>query len=53
MARVVPAAMVFAPSIDGISHAPAEDTAEADLAAAIEAYGQLANRALSASVSSG
>ena len=41
-ARVVPAAMVFCPSIRGISHSPAEDTAEADLAAGIEAFGALA-----------
>ncbi|HEX2358178.1 MAG TPA: Zn-dependent hydrolase [Solirubrobacterales bacterium] len=42
-ARRVPAAMVFSPSIGGISHSPAEDTAEADLRVAIEAFGQLAN----------
>jgi hydantoinase/carbamoylase family amidase len=45
-ARVVPAAMIFSPSIAGISHAKEEDTAEADLVAAIEAFGLLANRAL-------
>jgi hydantoinase/carbamoylase family amidase len=50
MARVLPAAMIFSASIDGISHAPEEDTAERDIAAAIEAYGLLANRALSASL---
>jgi N-carbamoyl-L-amino-acid hydrolase len=46
MARVLPAAMIFCPSVDGISHAPEEDTAEEDLAAGIEAYGALARRAL-------
>jgi hydantoinase/carbamoylase family amidase len=46
MARVLPAAMLFCPSIGGISHAKEEDTAEADLAVAIEAFGALANRAL-------
>jgi hydantoinase/carbamoylase family amidase len=46
VARVVPAAMVFTPSIGGISHAKEEDTSEADLAAGIEAFGLLANRAL-------
>jgi N-carbamoyl-L-amino-acid hydrolase len=46
MARVLPAAMIFCPSIDGISHAPEEDTAEDDLAAGIEAYGALARRAM-------
>jgi hydantoinase/carbamoylase family amidase len=42
MSRVVPAAMLFAPSKGGISHAPDEDTDEADLAVAIEAFGALA-----------
>ena len=46
VARVVPAAMVFTPSIAGISHAKEEDTAEADLTTAIEAFGLLANRVL-------
>jgi hydantoinase/carbamoylase family amidase len=46
VARVVPAAMLFVPSIGGISHAKEEDTSEADLAAGIEAFGALANRAL-------
>jgi hydantoinase/carbamoylase family amidase len=45
-ARVVPTAMVFCPSIGGISHAKEEDTEEADLLAAIEAFGILANRVL-------
>jgi len=44
MARVLPAAMVFCPSIAGLSHAKGEDTSEADLAAGIEAFGLLANR---------
>jgi len=43
---VVPAAMVFCPSTAGISHAREEDTPEADLVAAIEAFGLLANRVL-------
>ncbi len=46
VARVLPAAMVFAPSKGGISHAREEDTDEADLAVAIEAFGALATRAL-------
>jgi N-carbamoyl-L-amino-acid hydrolase len=46
MARVLAAAMVFCPSVAGISHAPEEDTADADLAVGIEAFGALANRAL-------
>jgi hydantoinase/carbamoylase family amidase len=41
MASLIPTAMVFSPSIRGISHAPEEDTAEEDLAAAIEAFGAL------------
>ena len=44
VARVLPAAMVFAPSRGGISHAREEDTAEPDLALAIEAYAELAGR---------
>jgi hydantoinase/carbamoylase family amidase len=43
MAPLVPTAMVFSPSIAGVSHAPEEDTAEPDLAAAIEAFGTLVN----------
>jgi hydantoinase/carbamoylase family amidase len=46
VARVVPAAMIFCPSIAGISHAKEEDTSEADLTAGIEAFGLLANRVL-------
>jgi hydantoinase/carbamoylase family amidase len=42
VARVLPAAMLFAPSERGISHAPEEDTAESDLKIAIEAFGLLA-----------
>jgi hydantoinase/carbamoylase family amidase len=47
VARVLPAAMLFVPSIGGISHAKEEDTSEADLATGIEAFGRLANAALS------
>jgi N-carbamoyl-L-amino-acid hydrolase len=43
MAPHVPTAMVFSPSIAGVSHASDEDTDEPDLAAAIEAFGSLAN----------
>jgi hydantoinase/carbamoylase family amidase len=46
VARVLPVAMIFAPSIGGLSHTPVEDTGEDDLAAAIEAFGLLANRLL-------
>jgi N-carbamoyl-L-amino-acid hydrolase len=46
IARVLPAAMLFAPSAGGISHAREEDTDEADLALAIQAFGALAARAL-------
>jgi hydantoinase/carbamoylase family amidase len=46
VARVVPTAMMFCPSIAGISHAKEEDTDEADLIAAIEAFGLLANEVL-------
>jgi N-carbamoyl-L-amino-acid hydrolase len=46
VARVVPAAMIFCPSVAGISHAKEEDTPEEDLIAAIEAFGLLVNRVL-------
>ena len=46
VARVLPAAMLFAPSVGGISHAPEEDTEEADLAVAIQTFAALAGRAL-------
>jgi len=46
VARVLPAAMLFCPSAEGISHAKEEDTPEPALAAAIEAFGLLANRVL-------
>jgi hydantoinase/carbamoylase family amidase len=46
VARVLPAEMIFAPSRAGISHAREEDTAEADLAVAIEAYAELTARLL-------
>jgi hydantoinase/carbamoylase family amidase len=46
VARVLPAAMMFCPSKQGISHAKEEDTDEADLAVAIEAFGLFADRVL-------
>ncbi len=46
VARVLPAAMLFAPSKAGISHAKEEDTARDDLLVAIEAFGRLAGRTL-------
>ncbi len=46
VASVRPAAMIFCPSAGGISHAAGEDTADDDLAAAIEAFGLAANRVL-------
>jgi hydantoinase/carbamoylase family amidase len=46
MAPQVPTAMVFSPSIAGVSHSPEEDTAKQDLLAAIEAFAKLANRRL-------
>jgi N-carbamoyl-L-amino-acid hydrolase len=44
MAPQVPTAMIFSPSIGGVSHAPEEDTSEPDLRAAIEAFGVLTKR---------
>ena len=40
VARLMPVAMLFAPSIGGISHAFEEDTDEADLVAAVEVLGR-------------
>jgi hydantoinase/carbamoylase family amidase len=47
VARVAPTAMMFCASARGLSHAPEEDTDEGDLVRAIEAFGELANGALS------
>ena len=44
MAPRVPSAMVFSPSIGGVSHSGEEDTSEEDLAAAIEVFGDTTNR---------
>ena len=50
MAPHLPTAMVFSPSIAGVSHSPEEDTAEPDLRAAIETFGSLVqNRITTAS----
>jgi N-carbamoyl-L-amino-acid hydrolase len=49
MAPRVPTAMVFSPSIGGISHAREEDTSAGDLRAAIEAFSALANHRTTAS----
>ena len=46
IAAHVPTAMVFSRSAGGISHSPEEDTEEADLLAAIAAFGLLAQRSL-------
>ncbi len=48
VARVMPAAMLFCPSKDGISHAPEEDTDDADLAVAIETFAGLAGSVVAA-----
>jgi allantoate deiminase len=50
MARHVRAAMLFAPSTGGLSHAPGEDTPEPDLERAIAAYGRLAARVIAGDV---
>jgi N-carbamoyl-L-amino-acid hydrolase len=46
LARVVPAAMIFAASRGGISHAPDEHSSDEDLRAAIAAFGELAGAVL-------
>jgi N-carbamoyl-L-amino-acid hydrolase len=48
VSRHVPTAMIFVPSLGGLSHTTREDTDEADLATGIEAFGLLANRVLAA-----
>jgi N-carbamoyl-L-amino-acid hydrolase len=45
VARVLPAAMIFVRSRAGISHAPEEDSSDADLALGIEAPGVAVDRA--------
>ncbi len=44
VARVLPTAMIFAPSIGGISHNPAEDTRREDLALALQTLADAAVR---------
>jgi N-carbamoyl-L-amino-acid hydrolase len=46
VARVLPAAMIFCSTANGISHAREEDAPEADLIAGIEAFGQLAQHTI-------
>ena len=46
IARRMPAAMLFMPSIGGISHHWAEDTKDEDLALGIEVLGEAARRYL-------
>jgi N-carbamoyl-L-amino-acid hydrolase len=46
VSRSTPTAMIFVPSLGGLSHTEREDTSEADLATGIEAFGSLANRVL-------
>jgi hydantoinase/carbamoylase family amidase len=41
VARRYPTVMVFSSSTDGVSHNPTEDTPEADLRVALQAYGRL------------
>jgi hydantoinase/carbamoylase family amidase len=46
MARLLPTVMIFSKSSPPVSHTPEEDTPEADLRVAIEAYGRTVARAL-------
>ncbi len=50
IARLVPTAMVFASSEGGVSHSPEEDTPDADLHAAITAFGALVREVVEAGV---
>jgi N-carbamoyl-L-amino-acid hydrolase len=47
IARVMPSAMLFVPSINGISHHWSEDTKEEDLALGVEVLAEGAARFLS------
>jgi N-carbamoyl-L-amino-acid hydrolase len=53
MARHLPVAMMFAPSTGGISHAKEEDTPEAELRQAVDAFGRLALRVIRGELLSG
>ncbi|MBM3667764.1 MAG: Zn-dependent hydrolase [Actinobacteria bacterium] len=44
LARIVPTAMLFCPSLGGLSHTSQEDTADEDLLVAIAALGVMASR---------
>jgi N-carbamoyl-L-amino-acid hydrolase len=46
VARILPAAMLFVPSIGGISHHWAKDTTDADLAFGVRVLGAAAERVL-------
>jgi hydantoinase/carbamoylase family amidase len=48
MARLIPTVMIFSSSSPPVSHTKEEDTPEADLRLAIEAYGRTVNAALAA-----
>ncbi|MEA2466000.1 MAG: allantoate deiminase, partial [Thermoleophilaceae bacterium] len=48
MAPLVPAVMLFVPSIRGISHSREEDTAEDDIAAGVRALDRLLDRVIAA-----
>ncbi len=50
MALVVPSVMVFSSSTGGVSHAPAEDTPDADLERALDAFGRLARSVIEGGV---
>jgi acetylornithine deacetylase/succinyl-diaminopimelate desuccinylase-like protein len=46
LAPLVPTAMLFVPSLRGISHSPEEDTAEDDIAAGVRALDHLLDRTI-------
>ena len=46
MARLIPTVMIFSSSSPPVSHTPEEDTPEADLRVAIEAYGRTVQGAI-------
>ena len=51
MGRIMPAVMMFAMSINGLSHCKEEDTAEADLEVTIDAFLRLIDKTVAATAS--
>jgi acetylornithine deacetylase/succinyl-diaminopimelate desuccinylase-like protein len=48
MGRIMPAVMMFATSINGLSHCKEEDTSEADLEVTLDAFQRLVDKTVAA-----